>query len=71
MKKTFFPEEFLKKYKILLKDEWEEFLETISQKEPKSIWINTNKIRVNELEQKMLEKNIILKKYSFLTRLSK
>lgn len=65
MKKTFFPKEFIEKYKKLLCDEWEDFFSTIQKKQPKSIWINTKKIHPKALVQKLEEKNIFLKKYSF------
>ncbi len=65
MKKTFFPKEFIEKYKKLLGDEWEIFFEIISQKEPKSIWINTKKADLVKTKQKIEEKSIVLKKYSF------
>ncbi|MDD3083765.1 MAG: RsmB/NOP family class I SAM-dependent RNA methyltransferase [Candidatus ainarchaeum sp.] len=65
MKKTFYPKEFIEKYKKLLGEEWDEFFKTISKKEEKSIWINNKKTDIEKIKQKMLEKNIVLKKYSF------
>ena len=37
MRSTFFPQEFLSKYKQLLGDEWPSFFEAIKRKQPKSI----------------------------------
>ena len=65
MKKTFFPEEFIEKYSKLLGSEWDKFLATIKQKQPKSVWINTNKLGASVVEEKLLEKDIIFRKYSF------
>lgn len=65
MKKTFFPKEFITKYENLLGDEWKVFFKIIQQKQPKSIWINTKKIGVDEIYKKLKEKNIVFKKYFF------
>jgi NOL1/NOP2/sun family putative RNA methylase len=65
MEQTYFPEEFLKKYKSFLGDEWETFFETIKQKQPKSFWVNTNKTTVEELKEKLIKKKIIFEELSF------
>lgn len=65
MKKTFFPEEFIEKYSTLLGNEWNKFLETIKQKQPKSVWINTNKLGASIVHKKLSEKDIVFKKYIF------
>jgi len=48
IKKTFFPEDFIDKYKELLGEEWPTFFECIKQKQPKSFWLNSNKATVKE-----------------------
>ncbi len=67
MKKTFFPEEFIEKYSSFLGREWDEFFETIKRKQPKSVWINSNKSDLDEVEQKLKEKDIVFRKHSFST----
>ncbi|MFA5931019.1 MAG: RsmB/NOP family class I SAM-dependent RNA methyltransferase [archaeon] len=47
-KKTFFPEEFIDKYKELLGTEWEVFFACIQRKQPKSFWLNSNKAVLKE-----------------------
>lgn len=65
MKKTFFPEEFILKYKKLLGTEWNEFFNIIKKKQPKSIWANTKKTNPEVLKSKLKEKNTPLQNYSF------
>ena len=55
MDKTFFPEEFKKKYSAIMGKESAEFFEYSAKKIPKSIWTNSLKIRP-ELLKKDLEK---------------
>ena len=56
MGKTFFPGEFIEKYSAIMGSESKEFFESCSTKIPKSIWVNSLKIRpsllVKELERK-------------------
>jgi tRNA (cytosine49-C5)-methyltransferase len=65
MKKTFFPKEFITKYKNFCGNEWEGFFEIIQQKQPKSVWINSQKTHPDNIYKKLEEKNIFFKKYSF------
>jgi NOL1/NOP2/sun family putative RNA methylase len=65
MKKTFFPEEFINKYKEFCGDEWDEFFKSIQTKQPKSAWINTKKVGTDQIYKKLEEKDIFFKKYSF------
>lgn len=65
MKKTFFPTEFIKKYKEFCGNEWEEFFSTIKEKQTKSMWINNKKAGNEVIYKKLEEKDIVFKKYSF------
>lgn len=47
-KKTFFPEEFIDKYKEILGNEWGVFFNCIQRKQPKSFWLNSNKAQLTE-----------------------
>ncbi|MFA6065494.1 MAG: RsmB/NOP family class I SAM-dependent RNA methyltransferase [archaeon] len=66
--KTIFPEEFLNKYKKLLGKEWESFFECIQVKQPKSFWVNTNKISVGEVKKVLEAKGGKFSQYSFNER---
>jgi NOL1/NOP2/sun family putative RNA methylase len=59
MRKTFFPEPFIKRYKEMLGAEWESFFETIKRKQPKGFWVNTNKASVEEVKESLGKKNIL------------
>ena len=63
--KTFFPEEFLTKYKALLGDEWDTFFECITTKKPKSFWVNTNKTTVEEVKKSLKLKKIDFEEFDF------
>jgi len=63
--KTFFPEEFLTKYKKLLGKEWNTFFETIQVKQPKSFWVNTNKATVEEVKKSFELKEVKFEQYDF------
>ena len=63
--KTIFPEEFVKKYKDLLGEEWKIFFDTIQVKQPKSFWINTNKTSVPEVQKSLSSKEVKFEKYPF------
>jgi tRNA (cytosine49-C5)-methyltransferase len=65
MKKTFFPKEFITKYKAFCGDEWEAFFETIQKKQAKSVWINNKKTHPDNIYKKLEEKDLSFKKYSF------
>jgi tRNA (cytosine49-C5)-methyltransferase len=65
MNKTFFPTEFIEKYKKLMGKEFNEFLNISKTKWNKSIWINSNKTNEKKLKEKLIEKKIELKKISF------
>ena len=54
-KKTIFPQEFIDKYAKLLGSEWDKFLETIKQKQPKSAWVNANKLGASVVYEKLHE----------------
>ncbi len=65
MKSTFFPYEFISKYKQFCGGEWPSFFETIKQKQPKSFWINSKKSNPAEIESFLKQKNISFKNYAF------
>jgi NOL1/NOP2/sun family putative RNA methylase len=48
IKKTFFPEDFVDKYKQFLGEEWPAFFSCIQQKQPKAFWLNSNKATLSE-----------------------
>ncbi|MFH1588119.1 MAG: RsmB/NOP family class I SAM-dependent RNA methyltransferase [Candidatus Diapherotrites archaeon] len=58
MNKTFFPEEFLEKYRKLLDNEFDEFLKYSKKKIPKSIWVNSIKVAPQKLREKLEGKGI-------------
>ena len=65
MNNTFFPNSFVKKYKELLGDEWDEFLKCISQKKPKSFWVNTNLATIEEVKEELTKKGISFEQLPF------
>ena len=65
MKKTYFPEEFTEKYSKLLGKEWDEYFATIKRKQPKSIWVNTNKTTVEETVSSIEKQGIKLNPLKF------
>ena len=65
IKKTFFPDEFLDKYKSLLGDEWAVFFECIQQKQPKSFWLNSNKPNYSETISSLEKQKLKIQKLSF------
>jgi NOL1/NOP2/sun family putative RNA methylase len=56
MKKTFIPEDFKKKYEKILGIESEEFFSFCKTKYPKSIWVNSLKIKPGLLEKILVKK---------------
>ena len=65
MRNTFFPPEFLAKYKTLLGDEWPRFFDTIKTKQPKGFWVNTNKATVEHVKESLTKKGIEFKQLPF------
>ncbi len=65
MKTTYFPPQFLDKYRSLLGSEWELFFETIQKKQPKSFWVNTNKSTINQAIDSLKKKDVQLEQLSF------
>jgi len=65
MQQTFFPHEFLTKYKIFCGNDWTDFFSTIREKQPKSFWVNSNKSNPAEIESFLKKNNITFKKYPF------
>ncbi len=65
MQETFFPEEFIQKYKKYLGKEWPTFFDTIKQKQPKSFWINTNKSTMGKVVDSLSKKKVVFKQYDF------
>ncbi|MFH1391543.1 MAG: RsmB/NOP family class I SAM-dependent RNA methyltransferase [Candidatus Diapherotrites archaeon] len=62
MKKTFIPEEFRKKYSKIMEKESDIFFEYCKIKMPKSIWINSLKIKPEILIKELRKKDWILEK---------
>jgi NOL1/NOP2/sun family putative RNA methylase len=62
---TIFPKEFIKKYSEMLGSEWEIFFETIKRKQPKSVWVNSNKSSPEKIMKSLSEKKIAFKQLSF------
>jgi len=62
---SFFPKEFIVKYKQLLGDEWNEFFHTIQQEKASTFWVNTNKITVEEVKQSLHQKGVEFDSLSF------
>ncbi len=62
MKKTFIPEEFREKYSKIMGKESDTFFEYCKIKMPKSIWINSLKIKPEILVKELREKEWILEK---------
>jgi tRNA (cytosine49-C5)-methyltransferase len=65
MRTTYFPEEFLSKYKKFCGKEWPEFFKTIGEKQPKSFWVNSHKTNVNEITTFLKKQNIPFEQYPF------
>ena len=65
MQQTFFPREFIEKYKRFCGKEWIAFFDTIKQKQPKSFWVNIKKAKPIEIESFLKKKGIIFKNYPF------
>ena len=65
MQQTFFPNEFLSKYKTFCGNDWTDFFTTIREKQPKSFWVNSNKSNPKEIEAFMQKNKITFKKYPF------
>ena len=65
MQSTYFPSEFLTKYKRFCGNEWSDFYGAILKKQPKSFWINTKKSNPAEIESFLKAKNITFKRYPF------
>jgi NOL1/NOP2/sun family putative RNA methylase len=63
--KTFFPKEFLEKYKEFLGEEWETFFSCINNKQPKSFWVNTNKTISKEIISSLENNKINIKQLPF------
>ena len=65
MQQTFFPIEFISKYKNFCGNEWGPFFSTIKEKQPKSFWINSKKSNPIEIESFLKKKNIPFENYPF------
>jgi tRNA (cytosine49-C5)-methyltransferase len=65
MQSTFFPKEFLIKYKRFCGNEWSDFYSAILEKQPKSFWVNSKKATPKEIESFLKKKNIPFKRYPF------
>ncbi|NMA44733.1 MAG: RsmB/NOP family class I SAM-dependent RNA methyltransferase, partial [Candidatus Diapherotrites archaeon] len=65
LKEPYFPEEFIKKYKALLGDEWEEFFSTIKQEKENTFWINTNNTTIEEVKKSLKEKGVEVKQLPY------
>jgi len=65
MKETFFPPAFIAKYKRFCGVEWDVFFQTIKTKQPKSFWVNTNKIGVGALTNSLRQKGVKFENYAF------
>jgi 16S rRNA C967 or C1407 C5-methylase (RsmB/RsmF family) len=65
MKTTFFPKEFIEKYKSFCKDEWDEFFKTIQIKQPKSFWVNTNLSNRKEVINELTKLKVSFKELEF------
>jgi NOL1/NOP2/sun family putative RNA methylase len=65
MRSTYFPEEFISKYKKFCGVEWPAFFETIKIKQPKSFWVNSHKANVNEIKSFLKKKNIPFENHPF------
>ena len=65
MKQTYFPFEFVSKYKNYCGKEWGDFFSAIKVKQPKSFWINAKKSNPSEIESFLKTKSIPFKKYPF------
>jgi len=63
--KTYFPEEFIAKYRELLGDEWQEFFETIKRKQPKAFWANTNLVKVEDVSKSLKAKDVTITQLPF------
>jgi 16S rRNA C967 or C1407 C5-methylase (RsmB/RsmF family) len=64
MKKTFFPKEFISKYSLFCRDEWDNFFKIIKTKQPKSFWIN-NKFEINKVLSSLKKQNVYFENYPF------
>jgi len=58
IKKTFFPLEFIEKYKLMLGAEWPAFYSAIQEKRPKAFWVNTNRATIDEVKASLTKKGI-------------
>ncbi|MFA6269287.1 MAG: RsmB/NOP family class I SAM-dependent RNA methyltransferase [archaeon] len=65
LKKTFFPEDFIDKYKLFLGDEWETFFSCIQQKQPKAFWLNSNKALLTETISSLEKHGVTLENLPF------
>ncbi len=65
MQKTFFPTSFITRYKELLGEEWDDFYKCISEKKPKSFWVNTNLATIDEVIKELKELNINFRNLGF------
>ena len=63
--KTFFPEEFIEKYKAQLGEEWPAFFSCIQRKQPKAFWLNTNKALPKETILSLENHGVNLKQLPF------
>lgn len=58
MRKTFFPPQFLAKYKKFCGAEWDDFFGCIQKKQPKAFWVNTNKASVEEVKKSLAAQKV-------------
>ncbi len=65
MRKTFFPQQFIEKYKKFCESEWDDFFECIQRKQPKAFWVNTNKATVEEVKASLLKQKIKFEQLPF------
>jgi NOL1/NOP2/sun family putative RNA methylase len=64
-KHTFFPTEFINKYKPMLGEEWPSFFEAIQNKRPKAFWVNTNIATISEVMSSLTAKGIRFQQLPF------
>jgi NOL1/NOP2/sun family putative RNA methylase len=65
LKKTFFPEEFIEKYRELLGNEWGVFFSTLQIKQPKSFWLNSNKTSPSQTIPSLEKHCVKIEKFLF------
>ncbi|MCX6800904.1 MAG: RsmB/NOP family class I SAM-dependent RNA methyltransferase [Candidatus Diapherotrites archaeon] len=58
MRKTFFPPQFIEKYKKFCGSEWGGFFECIQRKQPKAFWVNTDRATVEEVKKSLTAQKI-------------